>query len=206
MYAGVPITTPSAVAAGLHVSRRDRRCPERLCAFAMPKSRTFTRPSAVDHDVRELQVAMDDALLVRDRQRLGQRRGDLEEAVRAGSPLRHDARSSDCPSTSCIVRKCTLPGAVGASSTEYTVTMPGWSRAARALASRWNRARRSGSRATSDGSTFSATSRPSLVSVAAIDLAHAAFAKLLGDAIVAVTWPACTAEFYCRANAPASSP
>ena len=44
--------------------------------------------------------------------------------------------------------------------------MPGWSRAASALASRWKRSIRSASAVTSAGSTLSATSRPSLVSVA----------------------------------------
>ena len=48
------------------------------------------------------------------------------------------------------VRKWTVP-ALPVLLRPSTVTMPGWSRAARALASRWNRAMRSGSRATSGG-------------------------------------------------------
>ena len=55
-----------------------------VSAFARPKSSTFTVPSARDLDVGGLEVAMDDALLVRgfervgdlprDRQRVGERR------------------------------------------------------------------------------------------------------------------------------------
>ncbi len=44
--------------------------------------------------------------------------------------------------------------------------MPGWLREARTLASRSNRARRSGSAAKASGSSLTATSRPSFVSVA----------------------------------------
>ena len=62
-----------------HRRRRDRRrlrhvrrsrAPTGSIAFARPKSSTFTVPSGRDLDVRGLQIAVDDALLVRRFQRL----------------------------------------------------------------------------------------------------------------------------------------
>jgi hypothetical protein len=53
-----------------------------------------------------------------------------------------------------------------ASSTEWMVTMFGWLREATARASRRNRSSRSGLDSIPAGSTLSATSRPSFVSVA----------------------------------------
>ena len=114
-----------------------------------------------NHDVGGLQVAMDDAFFVCGGERVGQGAGDLDDLL-DGKAARGIRRSSDCPSTSSMVRKWTPSD----SSTEKMVTMCGWLSAAMARASRWKRARRSGSRATSGGRTLSATSRPSLVSVA----------------------------------------
>ena len=61
-----------------------------------------------------------------------------------------------------MVRKWTP----SASSTEKTVTMPGWSSAASAFASRAEALEASAFAAIAAGSTLSATSRPSFVSVA----------------------------------------
>ena len=61
--------------------------------------------------------------------------------------------------------------------------MLGWFSEASTLASRSKRARRSGSDVNASGSTFSATSRSSLVSLGLIHLAHAALADLGGDGI-----------------------
>ena len=62
--------------------------------------------------------------------------------------------------------------------------MLGWLSEASTCASRVKRAMRSGSAAKSSGRTLIATSRPSLRVGGAIDLAHAAFTELGGDAIV----------------------
>ena len=66
-------------------------------SFASPKSSTFTVPSGAQLDVRGLQIAMDDALVVRrlervgdlprDRHRLVERNRPLSDAVRERRPL-----------------------------------------------------------------------------------------------------------------------
>src|SRR6476619_1280465 len=72
--------------------------------------------------------------------------------------VRRCARSS--PSTSSITSARTPP----LSSKPWMCAMFGWLSKARTWASRWKRARRSGSLANESGSTFSATSRLSFVS------------------------------------------
>ena len=62
MYAGVPSTVPTCV-----------RSEDSTCA--MPKSATLAVPSASDEDVRRLDVAVDDAQLVR----VAERRQDLRQ-------------------------------------------------------------------------------------------------------------------------------
>ena len=61
-------------------------------AFASPKSSTFTVPSAPHLDVRGLQIAMDDPLLVRGFERLGDLLRDRQRLVErdraARDPLR----------------------------------------------------------------------------------------------------------------------
>ena len=50
--------------------------------LASPKSRIFTWPGRLDHDVRALQIAMDDAAFVRARDAGGDLAGDVEELRR----------------------------------------------------------------------------------------------------------------------------
>ena len=74
-------------------------------AFASPKSSTFTVPSVANLDVRRLQVAMDDALLVRRFERLGDLLRDRQRLVeRNRRPARSDRRAS-APSTSSITKR-----------------------------------------------------------------------------------------------------
>ncbi len=74
MYAAVPMIVPASVSA---------RAPAIL---ARPKSAILARPSAVEEDVRRLQVTMDEAALVRVREA----RGDLLRDP-AGLPVRQRA-------------------------------------------------------------------------------------------------------------------
>ena len=57
-------------------------------AFASPKSSTFTVPSLAHLDVRRLQIAMDDALLVRRFERLGDLPRDRQRLVERNRPVR----------------------------------------------------------------------------------------------------------------------
>ena len=65
--------------------------------WARPKSSTFTRPSCVDHHIGRLQIAMHDLLLMRRRQRIGERQRQLEEARRAASPPAGSAHRATAP-------------------------------------------------------------------------------------------------------------
>ena len=75
----------------------DCPCGRGSIAFARPKSSTFTVPSPAHLDVRGLEIAMDDALLVRgferlgdlfrDRQRLVERNRAPRDAVRQRRPF-----------------------------------------------------------------------------------------------------------------------
>ena len=114
------------------------------------------------HDVRGLEVAVDDALLVSGGEGIGEGRWRSRGSARRAARLRGSAGRGAGP------RRAAWSGSGRrrASSTEKTVTMPGWSRAASAFASRRKRSSRSGLAAISAGSTLSATSRPSFVSVA----------------------------------------
>ena len=89
-----------------------------------------------------------------------------------------------CPSTSSIVMKCTEPVEVSVSSTECSVTMLGWLRAATARASRSNRARRSGSAAIFLGKDLQRDAALELGVLGLPDDTHAALADLLDQAVV----------------------
>ena len=77
MYSGVPITSPLCVSAS---------SGESVIAFAMPKSTTFAnlfaRRVARDDDVVGLEIAMDDAELVRGVQSVGDLPRDVDRAAR----------------------------------------------------------------------------------------------------------------------------
>ena len=86
----VPRITPACVIAGeVNVGEFDSPAPSLLAtgsiAFASPKSSTFTVPSARHLDVGGLQIAMDDALLVRRFECFGDLPRDRQRLVRAGS-------------------------------------------------------------------------------------------------------------------------
>ena len=74
-------------------------------ALARPKSSTFTVPSAPDLDVRRLQIAMDDALLVRGFERLGDLLRDRQRLVERHRPSRdasRERRPRPAPCTSAV--------------------------------------------------------------------------------------------------------
>ena len=71
-------------------------------AFARPKSSTLTVPSGAHLDVRRLQIAMDDALLVRRFERLGDLPRDRQRFVERHRALRAMRSASVGPSTSSI--------------------------------------------------------------------------------------------------------
>ena len=69
MYAAVPRIIPACVIAGVvivgDIEALADIAPVGSSAFARPKSSTFTVPSGAHLDVRGLQIAMDDPLLMR---------------------------------------------------------------------------------------------------------------------------------------------
>ena len=68
--------------------RRPSTEDRRLTDFAIPQSITMTSPNAPDHDVLRLQVAMDEALRVRERDRLADALEEPQTSVRSGSARR----------------------------------------------------------------------------------------------------------------------
>ena len=81
-----------------------------LQALASPKSSTFTLPSGVTFTFAGLQVAVDDAVLVRFLERLGDlARDSIASSGGIGPRRSRSARSS--PSTSSMARKRTGPAA-----------------------------------------------------------------------------------------------
>ena len=94
---------PSAVMRAVIVGEFDiaplARSPlRRSSAFARPKSSTFTVPSAAHLDVGRLQIAMDDALLVRRFERVGDLPRDRQRLVeRHRSPRAMIARAGRRP-------------------------------------------------------------------------------------------------------------
>ena len=64
----------------------------RCASFARPKSSTFTVPSGVHLDVRGLQIAMNDPLLMRGFERLGDLLRDRQRLVNRDRPARNALR------------------------------------------------------------------------------------------------------------------
>ena len=105
----------AAILLGRHVVRRAHhlagareRQVRRACAatsFARPKSAIFTRPVAVEQDVLGLDVAVDDALVVRVLQRVADLRDDRER-LRAASrrAVADHLRAGSAPSTNSMTR------------------------------------------------------------------------------------------------------
>ena len=122
-------------------SRPGRGARHGSSAFARPKSSTFT--DAVrrrDLDVRGLQIAVDDPLLVSRFERLGDLLRNRERVVERNRALR-DRSASVGPSTSSMTN-ASMPSE---SSSPWMCAMCGWFSDASICASRWNRASRSGS-------------------------------------------------------------
>ena len=85
-----------------HRRRSCRDAPAGSCAFARPKSSTFTVPSGAHLDVGRLQIAMDDALLVRRFERLGDLLRDRQRLVERDRRRARSARERSSPSTSSM--------------------------------------------------------------------------------------------------------
>ena len=107
MYAAVPRIIPaSVISAGLVIvgDSASATSPGTAlpCAFARPKSSTFTVAVGAQLDVRGLQIAMDDPLLVGGLKGLGDlprdRQGVLERNRRDGDPVGKALRPRPAPS------------------------------------------------------------------------------------------------------------
>ena len=182
MYAAVPriIPTPVIMAGVVIVGDCDTlgdTTPAGSIAFASPKSKHLHGAVGPHLDVRGLEIAMDDPLLVRRFEGLGNLLRDGQGFVdgdrAAGDPLRQVLALDEFHDESAA-RRSILRG-------RGCAAMLGWFSDASVCASRVNRASRSGSLANESGRTFSATSRFSFVSRARYTCAHAAFANLGGD-------------------------
>ena len=97
MYAAVPRITPILVIMAGQVMVGDvvasmLPADTGSRAFANPKSSTFTVPSAPELDVSGFEIAMNDALLVRRFQCLGDLLGDGQCLVERNRPLRDTVR------------------------------------------------------------------------------------------------------------------
>ena len=112
---------------------------------------------------------MDDALLVRGRERRAICDGEVERLAHAGSaPRRRAASRASAPSSSSITRK----GAPSSMPKSWTARMCGWSSAAVARASRSKRAQAIGVSRQFCGEHFDRDVPPELRVVRAVDLAH----------------------------------
>ncbi len=161
MYGAVPMMTPSRVWRSVSISESKGPSAWGTATLASPKSSTLTRPSPATMTFAGLRSrwTMPRSWAAASASATAE---PISRTCSIGIPSSGINRSSESPSTSCMVRKCRP----SLSSTEYTPTTPGWSSEASIIASRRNRSSRSGFVAISSGSTLRATSRPSLVSVA----------------------------------------
>ena len=172
---------PACVIAGDGDRRRLRRAcasvPAGSIALARPKSSTFTVPSGRDLDVGGLQIAVDDALLVRRFERLGDLLRDRQRLVERNRAARDPLRQSS-PSTSSITSACMPPDLF-----EPVDARRCWDDSARraSSASRWKRASRSASAANDVRQHLDRHLALQLGVGRAIHLAHAACADLGGD-------------------------
>ena len=115
-----------------------------------------------DLDVRRFEVAVDDALLVRRLQCIGDLPGNRQGFIDRDRPLRGPV----CESRPLDQLQHQGAGALGLLDAMDGAAMLGWLRLARTCASRWNRTSRSASSAKAPGRIFRATWRLSWVSVA----------------------------------------
>ena len=131
-------------------------------------------PSGAHLDVRGLQIAMDDPVLVRGFERFGDLLRDGQRFIEWNRPLRDPVRERR-PSTSSITSAVDAVGCLRGR--EWPRCSDGSARRGLPLRAGTGPAAR-GSVATASGRTLMATSRSSFVSRRAIDLAHAARADL----------------------------
>ena len=124
-----------------------------------------------EHDVRRLEIAMDDAARVREARSRGRRRRTRAAARCGGVALSRSSSASVMPASRFIVKNG-RPSASRPSS--CTGTIAGCSRRAWIRASRRNRVDRVRRRLCARACRLIATSRPMLGSCASSDLAHAA--------------------------------
>ena len=96
MYAGVPTLIPVAVS---RLAARRRR------ARAMPKSATSGVAVAREEDVLRLDVAVEDAVLVRVAERLAASRATRSASSSGSCPSRRSRSRSDSPSTNGMVNQ-----------------------------------------------------------------------------------------------------
>ena len=190
----MPRIIPACVIAGVvivgdFVTSR-RRSRGRLHRLRQAEVQHLHRAVGAHLDVRGLQIAMDDPLLVRgferlrdllrDRQRLVERdrapRDPLRQVL-ALDEFHHERGARPPTSRDRRSRRCADDSATRASS-----------------ASRWNRASRSASARTTSGRTLIATWRSSFVSRRPIHLAHAAFANWRGDLVDAEAGARCEGQ------------
>ena len=95
MYAAVPRIIPACVIAGVVIVGDCVILPATATgsiALASPKSSTFTRAVGADLDIRGFQIAMDDPLLVRRFERLGDLLGDGQRLVEGNRASRNALR------------------------------------------------------------------------------------------------------------------
>ena len=187
MYAAVPSMTPRWIRDGLVIVGLTVAASAghdiRLHDLGQAEVEQLHRAVRPQLDVGGLEIAMDDALLVRRFEAAAICRA-IGTASSSGIGPAQMRSASVGPSTSSRTSARTP----SASSTPWMAAMFGWLRAARTCASRWKRApadRAIAARTARRGSTFSATLASERRVVGPVDLAHAAATDQRDDAEVA---------------------
>ena len=151
-----------------------RRAADRLHALSPGRSQHLHRAVRPHLDVRGLQIAMDDPLLVRRFERLGDLLRDRQRLVErdraARDPLRRDRRPRPVPSRARVTPPLSFEAVDAARCSDDSARRGSALRAGTARADR-------GRPRTASGRTLIATSRFELRVARAIDLAHAAGAE-----------------------------
>ena len=147
-------------------SEEDVPVPSPVHALARPKSSTFTLPSGVSLTFAGLRSRCTMPFSCASSSASASCFA-TSVASSTGSAPRFSRSARSSPSTSSMAsRWLAEPSGSVLLSKPYTWAIPEWLSEASSFASRSKRARRSGSAAKASGSSLSATSRPSFVSVA----------------------------------------